>query len=164
MISLLKTLDQKLMQWIQHLSLVMVVVMFAIVVMRYGFNTGWIAMQESVIYLNAVFVMLGMAYTYGVDGHVRVDIFYNKRDAKGKAKIDLLTIGIFLLPFMLFWLWVSWDYVAAAWHILEASPDAGGIPAVFLLKSLILVLPVLMILQSIVKAIEAIQVIQGRAV
>ena len=63
---------------IRWLTLFMVLLTFAIVVLRYGFNIGWIAMQESVLYLHGLVFMLGAAYTLKADGHVRVDIFYQK--------------------------------------------------------------------------------------
>ena len=44
-------------------------------------------------------------------------------------------------------LWSSWDYVAASWSTGEASRETGGLPAIYLLKSLILLMPVLMLLQ-----------------
>ena len=67
---------------ISWLTLLMVLFSFAIVILRYGFNLGWIAMQESVLYFHGVVFMLGAAYTLKADAHVRVDIFYQKMTKK----------------------------------------------------------------------------------
>ena len=122
---------------------------FAIVVLRYAFNTGWIAMQESILFMHALVFMLGAAYTLKQDGHVRVGIFYRKLGSRGKAWVDLLGTLLLLMPVSLFILWVSWDYVASSWALLEGSREAGGLPGVYLLKSSILLMTGLLILQGL---------------
>ena len=57
------------------LALIMVLVQFVVVMMRYVFGVGSIMMQESVIYMHAFLFMLGAGYTLLQGGHVRVDIF-----------------------------------------------------------------------------------------
>ena len=132
----------------------MVLVTFYIVVTRYVFSSGSIAIQESVIYLNALLFLLTTGYTLKHDGHVRVDIFYGPASPRYKAWANLLG-GIFLLlPVSIFILWISWDYVTAAWRIHETSPEAGGIPYVYLLKSLIVVMAVLVILQGLTEILR----------
>ena len=140
---------------ISWLTLTMVVVTFTVVVLRYLFNIGWIAMQESVTYMHAVVFMLGAAYTLKHSGHVRVDIIYRARSRRVQAWIDLVGALLLLLPVCLFIGWISWEYVAASWSVHETSQEAGGIPAVFLLKSVILVMAVLLILQGISQALTS---------
>ena len=135
-------------------SVLMVVVTFYIVVSRYVFNTGSIAIQESIIYLNALLFLLTAAFTLKHDGHVRVDIFYGPASHRYKAWANLLGGLLLLLPVSGFILWVSWDYVAAAWRIHETSPEAGGIPYVYLLKSLIVAMAVLLIVQGIAEILR----------
>ena len=65
-------------------TLLMALIMFSVVVLRYGFNLGWIAMQESITYLHAAVFLLGSAYTYQQNGHVRVDVFYRRFSPKNK--------------------------------------------------------------------------------
>ena len=134
---------------IAWLTLLMVVLSFLIVVLRYGFNIGWIAMQESVLYLHGMVFMLGCAYTLKADGHVRVDIFYQKFSPRQKALVNCFG-GIFLLlPVCLTIFYLSFDYVLASWHIMEKSGEAGGLPFVYLNKTLILLLPVVVVIQGI---------------
>ncbi len=137
-----------------YFSVLMVLVTCYIVVTRYIFNQGSIAIQESVIYLNAMLFLLCSAFTLKHGGHVRVDIFYGHASQLYKVWIDLLG-GIFLLlPVCIFIFWVSWDYVYAAWVVKEQSGEAGGLPFVYLLKSLILVMPFTLILQGIAEILR----------
>jgi TRAP-type mannitol/chloroaromatic compound transport system permease small subunit len=131
------------------LCLAMAAVTAAIVLMRYGFNIGSIAAQEAVTYMHGSLFMLGAAYTLKVDGQVRVDIFYQHFSVRTKAWVNSLGGIIFLLPLCAFILGVSWNYVAESWAILERSPEPGGIPAVFLLKSLIPLMAINLFCQGI---------------
>ena len=148
-------------QLIAWLTLLMVFTTFAIVILRYGFEMGWIAMQESVIYIYALVFLIGIPYTLKHDGHVRVDIFYSKMSQRGKAWVNLLGTVFLLIPVTAFIAWISWEYVISSWKVLEASREAGGLPGVFLLKSLILVLAIMLILQALVQIVRCIQTIRG---
>lgn len=130
-------------------SLGMMVITVLVVILRYLFNLGWIALQESILYLHACAFMLGAAWTLKHDGHVRVDIFYRRLSVRGKAWVDLLGTLLLLLPVCVFIFAISFDYVWASWQLLERSQEAGGLPGVFLLKSLILLQPALLILQGV---------------
>ena len=129
-------------------TLAMTLLTFLVVLLRYGFNLGWIWLQESVTYLHATVFMVAAAWALQTDDHVRVDIFYRGRSSRYRAWVNLLGTLLLLVPFALFLLIIGWDYVAASWATLEGSREAGGLPLVFLLKSLILVMPALLLLQS----------------
>jgi TRAP-type mannitol/chloroaromatic compound transport system permease small subunit len=141
------------------LALALVLVTFAVVMLRYLFQLGWIAMQESILYLHASLFLLGAAYTLNRDGHVRVDILYRGFSARRKAMVDLLGSLFLLLPVCGFLLWTSWDYVATAWSIHEGSQEAGGLPYVYILKTLIPVAVLLLIVQGISQALYSLSVI-----
>ena len=137
------------------LTLFMVLLTFLVVLLRYGFDTGWIALQESVTWLHACVFMLGASYALRRDSHVRVDIFYQKFSPRGRAWVDLLGSLLLLLPVCLFIFYASWDYVAESWEIGEGSAETGGLPALYLLKSLLLLMPALLILQGLAHALRA---------
>jgi len=145
------------------LTLAMVLITFGVVVARYLFNEGSIAVQESVTYLHAIVFLLGAAYTLRHDRHVRVDIFYQRRDARGRARIDLLGVLLFLLPTCVFIFVTSLDYVGASWALLEGSREAGGLPLVFALKTLIPITAVALALQGLVMAADAWKRLRGEA-
>lgn len=146
---------------IAWLTLIMVVSQFAIVILRYLFNTGWIAMQESILYMHAFVFLLGAAYTLRHDGHVRVDIFYQRLSPRGKAWVDLLGSLLLLMPVCGYIFWVSWEYVAVSWRLLEGSREAGGLPGVFLLKTSILLMASLLALQGLAVMLKNLLVLTG---
>ncbi len=152
----LTELTGRLIAW---LTLLMVVVSFAIVALRYGFDLGWIGLQESVLYFHALVFMLGAGYTLKADGHVRVDIFYQKFTAQGKAWVDLLGSLLLLLPMCVTLFMLSVDYVVISWQILEKSPEAGGLPIVYLNKTLLLLLSITLGLQGVGEIIRNLDVL-----
>jgi len=145
------------------LALALVLVTFGVVVLRYLFEIGSIALQESILYLHASLFLLGAAYTLKVDGHVRVDIIYRHLSLRSQALIDLVGALVLLLPVCSFLLWISWDYVASAWSLHEGSRETGGLPYVYLLKTLIPVSAGLLILQGISQALTSLAVLTGAA-
>lgn len=130
-------------------TLALVVLTFTVVVLRYGFSLGWIWLQESITYLHAAVFMLAAAWTLGDDGHVRVDIFYRDASPRYRALVNMMGIALFMVPFCIFLLVIGWDYVASSWRLMEGSREAGGLGAVYILKSLILALPGLLLLQCL---------------
>lgn len=130
------------------LTLLIVIVTFLVVILRYGFDFGSIALQESISYFHAFVFMLGAAYTLKHDSHVRVDIFYRKMSKSKKAWVDLLGTLLLLFPVCLFILIASWDYVFTSWVLLEESGEAGGLAYVYILKTALLIMPVLLMLQG----------------
>lgn len=151
---------------ISWLMLPMVLGTFAIVVLRYVFDLGWIWMQESVLWMHASVFMLAAAYTLNRDEHVRVDIFYRDLDPGRRALVDALGTLLLLLPMMIFLVVTSLDYVIDSWARHEGSREAGGLPfpAVPLLKSLIPVTAALLIVQGIANLLaDAGRIVAGRA-
>lgn len=142
-------------------ALAAVLITFAVVVLRKGFDWGSIGLQEAALYFHALLFMAGAAYTFKHDGHVRVDIFYQKYAPKKQAWINLLGSLLLLMPFSIFIMWVSADYVANSWQQLEGSREAGGLPLVFILKSFIPLMGFLLLLQGISTCIHAWLEIKG---
>ena len=113
------------------LIIFMVLIQFLVVVLRYVFGYGSIFMQESVIYLHAIFIMLGSAYTLMNDEHVRVDIFYREASPYKKARVDFWGSLLLLMPFCVGVFYYSLPYVLHSWQSLEGSKETSGIPLVF---------------------------------
>jgi TRAP-type mannitol/chloroaromatic compound transport system permease small subunit len=149
----------RLMAW---LTLAMVIVTFSVVVLRYLFDLGSIALQESITTMHALVFMLGAAYTLRHEGHVRVDIFYRRFGERGRAWVDLLGVLLLLLPVTLFIIWISWEYVAASWSLLEGSRETGGLPGVYLLKSVIPLMALLLLLQGVAMGWRAFSVVRAQ--
>ena len=149
---------------VSWLTLLMVLVTFVIVVMRYVFGTGLIWLQESLTWMHAAVFMLGAAYTFQREDHVRVDIFYSRMPDIKRAWVDLLGVLIFVFPMCAFFVYASLDYVAASWSIREISRNSGGLPYPFvpLLKSALIIMPIAVGLQGLSLLLRSVQVIKGR--
>jgi len=141
----------------------MVLLQFTVVIMRYVFGIGSILMQEGVIYLHAALFLCGAGYTLLHGGHVRVDIFYRTASRRHKALVDLLGVIFFLFPVCVIIAWAALPYVGQSWGTWEGSKETSGIPAVFALKSLILLFVALVALQGISLALRSFLTLSGHA-
>lgn len=146
------------------LTLAMVAVTFVVVLLRYAFGIGGVWMQESVVWMHGAVFMLGAACTLQREEHVRVDIFYRNLTDVGKAWVDIVGVLLFLMPFCLFLIYSSYDYVAASWAIREVSRDSGGLPYPFLplIKSVLLLMPAMVALQGLSMLLVAIRRLRTR--
>ncbi len=142
----------------------MMALMFLVVILRYAFNIGTIGLQEAIVYLHGCIFMLTIGYALQQKAHVRVDIFYQRFSEPTRALIDLLGTVLFLFPLAIFILWVSWNFVAFSWRLDEASPEPGGLPGVYLLKSLIPLMAILLCVQGLAELLRNLSIlIKSRA-
>lgn len=133
----------------------MMLMICSVVVMRYLFQSGNIIfLQESVVYLHSTIFLLAAGWALKRNGHVRVDVFYRQFSPVKKAWVDSLGILVFLLPFCGFLFFASLDFVELSWSRNEESGDAGGIPLVYLLKTLIPGMSLLLAIQGIAELIR----------
>ena len=142
----------RLLAW---LALGMAMITTLIVILRYGFNIGSIMAQESVIYMHGALFLLGAGYALKTGAHVRVDIFYRNFAPRTKAWVNSLGGIVFLLPLCVFIVASSWDYVSESWGMRESSPEPGGIPAVYLLKSLLPLAAINLALQGVAEILRS---------
>ncbi len=147
-----------LVSWV---ALLMVLVQFVVVVMRYVFGIGSIFMQESIVYMHGTLFMVAAGYTLLHNGHVRVDIFYGAATPRRKALVDFCGVFVFLLPICVLIWWAAWPYVSAAWAVREGSQEGSGIQAVFLLKTTILVFATLLSMQGLAMAMHSLFALVG---
>ncbi|MDZ7686738.1 MAG: TRAP transporter small permease subunit [Gammaproteobacteria bacterium] len=135
----------------------MMLVTVIVVVARYGFGQGTIPLQEGVIYMHAIVFMLGIAYTLKTEDHVRVDILYQRFPPRVRGIVDLAGTVLFLFPISFFIFWTSLDYVSLSWRMGEGSAEPGGLPAIYLLKTLIPLMAALLALQGVAEVLRACQ-------
>ena len=143
------------------LTLLMVIITFVVVVMRYAFDAGLIWLQESVTWMHAVVFMIGAAYTLRREEHVRVDIFYRDMSPVRRAWVDLLGVLMFLLPLCGFLAVKALDFVSLSWALREASRESGGLPypLIPILKSVLVVMPIAVALQGVSLALHSLKTI-----
>ncbi len=115
----------------------MILNVFYDVVMRYFFKSGSIAMQEMEWHLFSVIILLGISYTLKEDGHVRVDLVYDRLSSRKKAMINMVGSIAFILPIAILVFLSSVGPVLEAIDTMEGSGDPGGLPYRWIVKSLI---------------------------
>ena len=140
-------------------ALAIVLIGFAVVLLRYVLGLGSIWLQESILYAHAALFLLAAAWTLKDGGHVRVDVFYASASPRAKAWIDLLGALLLLLPFCIAIIWFSLPYITRSWAILERSRETSGLPLVFLLKTLIPLFAAMLALQGLSQAIRAVSLL-----
>ena len=138
----------------------MVLVTCLVVVMRYGLDMGSVFLQDVVLYLHGGLFLLGAAFALKRGAHVRVDIFYRNFSNSKKALVDLLGNLIFLQPICWTILLYSWGYLEFSWRIMEVSPEPDGLPFVYVQKSLLIVVAILLALQSISEILKSLLIIK----
>jgi TRAP-type mannitol/chloroaromatic compound transport system permease small subunit len=146
---------------IAWLTLAMVVVTFVVVVLRYVYSIGWVWLQESYVWMHGAVFMIGAGYTLLHNGHVRVDVIYRPASPRYKAIVDIIGAVVLLLPMLFLVAKVSFPYVIESWLKLEESREAGGLPGLFLLKTVIIIFCALLALQGLSVIARGILVLRG---
>jgi len=119
------------------LTTVLVVIVCFDVFTRYVMQNSSVAVQELQWHIFAVIFLMGAGYTLKEDKHVRVDVFYTTLSEKKKAYINLFGTVLFLLPFSVLVIKTSLPFAVNAFHFHEGSPNPGGLPHRWILKSFI---------------------------
>ena len=135
-------------------SIALVGLVAGLVGARYLFDAGSIAVQEAVLWLHGALFLLALGYALKHDAHVRVDVFSQRMTARTRAIIECLGIVLLLMPFCLFALWISFDYVALSWGQREGS-NSAGLPGWYLVKTLIPLSAGLLLLQALAQLVRA---------
>ncbi|MBT00725.1 MAG: C4-dicarboxylate ABC transporter permease [Oceanospirillaceae bacterium] len=136
----------------RYTSVIWVILMLLIVgnvVMRYLLGTNFVALEELQWHLFAIGFMVALSYCFMHDDHVRVDVAAEHLSRRKRALIELLGISLFFLPFCGFILYFAWPFVERSWQIGEVSAAPGGLPARWLIKSVMLFAFTLMILAAL---------------
>ncbi|HMA16360.1 MAG: TRAP transporter small permease subunit [Bacteroidota bacterium] len=160
-VKLIDRLNERVGRAVAWLTLLMVLITFSVAILRYVYSIGWVWLQESYVWLHGVVFMVGAGYTLLHNGHVRVDIFYRPAGVRYKAIIDLLGSLLLLAPLVAIVVYVSYDYVLLSWAQSEQSREAGGLPALYLLKSVILLFCLLLGLQGLALAARSALTLAG---
>lgn len=159
LITLIDGISTKVGKAVSWFTLLLVVITIYDVLMRYVFKAGTIWIQEAEWHLFAANFMLAGSWTLLKGGHVRVDLLYARFSLKIKAWIDVLGTVFFLLPFCVLIIWASLPFVISSWSMLEGSPDPGGLPALYLLKTVIPITFVLIGFQGISQMIKNVYIL-----
>ncbi len=148
-------LNSKLGYYTSWLTLLLVLITCFDVFTRYVLNESSVALQELEWHLFSIIFLMAASYTLITDDHVRVDVFYSRFSDKQKAWVNLLGAILFLIPFSVLVIYSSHNFVITSFQLKETSPDAGGLPARYILKSFIPISFVFLFFQGISLAFKS---------
>ncbi len=131
------------------------------VIARYFFSSYSVELGELVIIMNSMVFLLAAPWLLHLDLHVRVDVFYSRLSTRQQAVIDFLGTLLLLLPFCAVIIFYSWHYVVSSWEVYEASSQTSGLPGLYLVKSLIILVAVLLFLQGISLLVQKYQLFKN---
>ena len=131
------------------------------VLMRYFFNFTLIWIVELETYFFALIFLMGGAYAFKHDKHVRVDVFYADYSPKKKAWVNLIGGLLFLLPWSVVAVIVIWRYFSFSWGWGEKSAQPGGLPAVYILKFFLWLGFALLLCQALASVLRSVQIIRS---
>ena len=154
-IRIINLINKLIGETVSWLTLFMVLITFLVVVLRYGFNIGFIWMQESVRFMYAAVFLLCAGYTLLKNKHVRVDVLYLNLSERSKAIVDLLGSMFLLLPVCFVIFYYSWSYVINSWQQMEGSIEERGLHLVFIMKTFIWLFAILVSMQSLATIINS---------
>ncbi|CAI8338206.1 MAG: Uncharacterised protein [Gammaproteobacteria bacterium] len=138
--------------------LLMIALIFFSIIFRFLFNINSIAIQELVMYLHAFVFLFGLSYAIKKNTHVKIDIIYSKLSKRYKTLVSIIGLFFFIIPTSVFIIYISLDMVGQSWLILEGSSEANGLDLVFVLKSFIPLMGLLIFLQSISEIIKYVEI------
>jgi len=161
-ISFIGKMNEQIGHIVAWLTTILMLLVCGDVAMRYIFNTTAAWVMELEWHLFALVFLLGAAYTFQQDRHVRVDLFYDRFSPKDKAWVNLVGVLAFLIPWCLILIYVSFHYALGSYQIGEGSPNPGGLPYRFIIKSSITVGMSLLLLQALASVAQSLLVIWGK--
>lgn len=132
------------------------------VITRYLFSETQAWIMELEWHLFAMVFLLGAGYAFKHDRHVRVDLFYTRFSPRDRALVNIIGGLIFLIPWSILIIIVSFKYAKISFLIRETSPDPGGLPAFYVIKFAITLGAFLLLLQGIASVLQSIFIYQGR--
>lgn len=127
----------------------------ATVILRYVYGVGFLKLHDIALYSFSCLVVFSIVYTFGLNEHVRVDVFREKQTQRIKRMVDCLSITFFLIPFFSLIIYYVWPDILYSWSIYEGSRETGGLAGLFLVKTTVPLVCALLIIQGLVVLFNA---------
>ena len=160
-VSFVDNLNEKVGLGIAWLTTLLVLVVCYDVFTRYLLKNSSVAVQELEWHLFAMIFLIGAAYSFKHNKHVRVDVLYTNFTPKTQALVNFIGSLLFLVPFALVVIWSSRNFVINSFNMGEISPDPGGLPARYILKSMIPLGFFLLLLQGLSLSCQSLLTLLG---
>ncbi len=129
------------------LIILLILLVSTSVILRYAFSIGFVWLQDLYIWIHAIFILLGISFTFKLDEHVRIDVYYRILKNKIKNKINFLGSIFFGIPLSLIIILNGYDYFSRSLFLNESSKETGGLPNIFILKFFILLMGIFLFLE-----------------
>ena len=155
--------DERATKYLAHfrwLAVIMVGLTLCVVLLRYLFSSSTIFLQELITYTHALFFLLGIPLGILRDDHVRVDLIYSKLSERKQSDINMIGHILFMIPLSILMLFWSTPYAISSWRIFEGSSEVGGVPAIFLLKTLLPITALLIALIGLSKSYQLLKILR----
>jgi TRAP-type mannitol/chloroaromatic compound transport system permease small subunit len=144
------------------LILATVLVCAGVALSRYLLGFGRIWLQELYVVCFAVSFMLIAAYAYQTDAHIRIEVLHQRWSPRVRAWVEIAGCVLFLIPWLALVFWSSLPFVRLSWLVREPSAQPGGLPGLYLVKTVIPVFAGLMLLQALAVVGRKVLFLAGR--
>ncbi len=119
------------------LWLLLLLIIVGNVILRYVFGEGRIELEEIQWHIYSVGFLLGLAYAFQSDSHIRVDVVSERLQPRTRAWLELYCLLLGLLPFIALFLIHGLPFVQQSWALGEVSQAPGGLPFRWLIKAVL---------------------------
>jgi TRAP-type mannitol/chloroaromatic compound transport system permease small subunit len=143
------------------LWLAVVAVIIWAVVGRYAFDQGSVTLEEWQWHIAGAAWLLGLSYTLATDDHVRVDVIHERLSLKAQGRIELLGIGLLLLPFLAISLYELVPYAMSSFEQGETSQSPAGLSHRWILKSVVALSFALLIVAAVSRLLRVTALLFG---
>ena len=118
-------------------------------------------LQEGEYWLHSYAIVLCVGYAYVRQSHVRIDLVRERLSERTRYWIEAVGCAVMLVPYSMLGVWLAYPYVYRSWSLGESSRSGNGIDGVWMLKSGLILLFVLMGLAGLSVLIKAIAGLRG---
>lgn len=157
-LSLIDSVNEWVGKAFSYLVLVLALIVGYEIVMRYGFNRPTIWVNELSAMLFGSFMIIGGAFTARYNGHVGMDIVYNRLSTKWRALLDVVSFFLLFLPLLGV---LVWKGGASAWKsvmMLEHDSTQWG-PPLYPIRIMLPLGALLFLLQATAKMVRDLMVL-----
>lgn len=116
---------------------ILVLIIVLQVTLRYGFDSGFVILEELQWHLYSVAFMFGLSYAAITDAHVRVDVLSNRFPVKVKHGIEVAGALFLMLPFIIAVIIHGYSFFLDSWIHSERSNAPLGLPWRWAIKAVI---------------------------
>ncbi len=140
-------------------NVLLIAVILLQVVLRYGFNSGLVYLEELIWHLYATAFMFGLSFAIVTDSHIRVDIVHMGMKRENQHRWEIFGILFLLLPFLIVVFYHSLEWVGFSYGVGETSANPTGLPYRWIIKSVIPLSFIMLLIAAISRLIREVMLL-----